>query len=208
MKLVPRRQLRFMGAIVVLGVWLSGCSSSAGETASAPVETELSSAVPSGGNSPEEPQPSGAVPESQCVDVNAENPSVQQLYEGSLAAALQGAVESGESEIIIDSMNETYTYEHAMESESGRNTVLEQESIIRNAPVGGYANFVRSFCEKNPDPSVARFEKLTPWGLVATAVTPCQLIATADQETKDLIAKAQSGMPGSNFQVAYDEFCP
>lgn len=184
------------GALLVAALALSSCSTSTGETSgpAVPEQSDASSADPT---QPEEQQGT-PVSEAECVDVNAENPTVQQLYEGVVEIKAKYAVANGDDESSVRQLN---SYATQMETEIGREQIKRHEDILMKAPPGAYAEYVRTYCRLDIHPS-ARIERVTPWGLAALSVAECMQLESVDENAKEnLRVLLEDKYPNAFFSI-------
>jgi hypothetical protein len=167
------------GTLLAAALALSSCSTTTGEASgpAVPEQSDASSADPT----QLEEQQGTPVSEDECVDVNAENPTVQQLYEGVVEIKAKYAVANGDDESTARQLN---SYSTKMDTEIGREQVKRHEDILKKVPPGAYAKYVRAYCRLDIHPS-ARIERVTPWGLAALSVAECLQLESADENTKE-----------------------
>ncbi|WP_146099042.1 hypothetical protein [Nocardia nova] len=149
-----------IGAVLVIGItvslWATGCSGS-------------------------EPPPSNGAGDG-CVDSDAANPTLEQVYSGYQAMMIETAKKSGDSTVLIDSLR-TELAPDALIARAGQDKVAKQNAVIQAIPAGGYAKYVRSYCSAEKQWEHRLDNSRIPWAMAYPSVEQCVLIMDKHQRS-------------------------
>lgn len=87
-----------------------------------------------------------------------------------------------------------------MDTELGREEIKRHEDILRKAPPGAYAEYVRAHCRLDLHSS-ARIERVTPWGLAALSVAMCLQLEPVDENAKENLKVLEARDPNVFFSI-------
>lgn len=123
----------------------------------------------------------------RCVDRNADNPTLRQLYDGMGEHLANVAIAGGHSDDDVVAIREGNSADSVFATLPPE-LIASQEQILASIPPGGYARYVQEVCEVEEASAVLLAITDGPWAAAFDGLTACSALAQLPSAERDSYA--------------------